>query len=57
MMSFMVGIKVNVDRVWVICHRCNATKRTLTLQQFKEYADNVCKRFNYPASSIISPAL
>jgi hypothetical protein len=46
-------IDLDIDDVWIICYECNATKRDLTLQQFKEYADKVCKRFNYP----VSPAM
>jgi hypothetical protein len=49
------GIHLNIDDVWVICHKCNATKRTLPLQQFKEYAGKICKRFNHPASPTTHP--
>lgn len=43
-----------IDDVWVICHKCNTTKSDLTLIEFKEYADKVCKRFNYPSSPTTS---
>jgi hypothetical protein len=37
---------LTIDDLWVICHRCNLSKRQFTLPEWKEYAEKVCKRFN-----------
>ena len=37
---------LTIDDLWVICHRCNLSKRQFTLSEWKSYAEKVCKRFN-----------